>query len=283
MSAELEHWVERAKQGDRRAAEALLSAVQDDLFRMARRMLGTRVEAEDATQEILLKALTHLSEFRGESAFRTWLWRIAIRHLLHAKRGRREQLAGFETLELLLARGEAHSRASDGVGPDDITRAMNGERALIVQELRLACTQGVLLSLARDQRIAWILAEVFELSGEEAASVLEIEIPTYRKRLSRARERLESWMRERCGLVNGANACRCARQVPIARAYGVLDVERLEYARHSGPALRVVAEANEIEAAASVLKAFPNEAAPPAVLARIRALIDSGRYRVFEA
>jgi hypothetical protein len=153
----------------------------------------------------------------------------------------------------------------------------------MAQEVRLACTQGVLLSLQRDQRIAWILAEVFELSSDEAANVLELEIPTYRKRLSRARERLETWMRAHCGLANGANRCRCTRQIPIASAFGVLDIEHLEYARHSGPALRVVAEADEIEAAASILKAHPSEPAPPAILASIRALIDGGRYRVFDA
>jgi len=90
-------------------------------------------------------------------------------------------------------------------------------------------------------------------------------------------------MRAHCGLANGANRCRCTRQIPIASAFGVLDIEHLEYARHSGPALRVVAEADEIEAAASILKAHPSEPAPPAILASIRALIDGGRYRVFDA
>ena len=85
--------VERTKQGERAAAEQLLGAVQHELFRLALRMLGSQPEAEDATQEILLQALTHLSEFRGESAFRTWIWRIAVRHLLRAKKTRREQLA----------------------------------------------------------------------------------------------------------------------------------------------------------------------------------------------
>ncbi|MFI5302795.1 MAG: sigma factor [Polyangiales bacterium] len=69
MSAAIEALVERTKAGDRAAAEALVAGVQDDVYRLAMRMLGMRAEAEDATQEILLQALTHLSEFRCESAF----------------------------------------------------------------------------------------------------------------------------------------------------------------------------------------------------------------------
>jgi len=274
VSGAIEALVEQTKRGDRRAAEALIGAVQDDLFRLALRMLGTRAEAEDATQEILLQALTHLSEFRGDSAFRTWLWRIAVRHLLRAKRSRREEIAGFENLELLVAQGNHLP---------ELPTASDAERALMAQEVRLACTQGVLLSLARDQRIAWILAEIFELSTLDAAEVLEIEPAAFRKRLSRARERLEAWMRSHCGLANGKNPCRCTRQIPIAKAVGVLDVEHLEYASRSGPALRIVAEADEIEAAASILKAHPSERAPASVLASIRALISSGNYRAFDA
>lgn len=274
MSAVLEQLVERTRAGDRHAAEALITAVQDDVFRLALRMLGLRAEAEDATQEILLQALTQLSEFRGESAFRTWLWRIAVRHLLRTKRGKREELASFETLEKLIAQGDTNPSLPD---------VSDAERALMAQEVRLACTQAVVMSLARDQRIAWLLADVFELSSEQAAAVLEIEPAAYRKRLSRARERLESWMRSRCGLANGANPCRCTRQIPVAIDFGVLDVQRLEYARRSGPALRVLAEADEIEAAAAVLKAHSDYGAPASLVAGIRSLIHSGRYVVFKA
>lgn len=162
--------VERTKQGDRAAAEQLLGAVQHDLFRLALRMLGTPSDAEDATQEILLQALTHLSEFRGESAFRTWLWRIAVRHLLRAKKTRREQLASFDTLDELTRQGEKNP---------PLPAVSEAELSLLAQEVRIVCTHGVLLSLERDQRVAWILAEVFDLSSEDAAFVLEIDAATY--------------------------------------------------------------------------------------------------------
>ena len=274
MTVDLNALVERAKAGERRAAEALLAAVQDELFRLSMRMLGLRAEAEDATQEILLQALTHLSEFRGDSAFRTWLWRIAVRHLLRVKTSRREELASFETLELLIARGAQQPASAESSEP---------ERALLAQEVRLACTQGVVLSLDRPQRMSWLLADVFELSSDEAATVLEIDAAAHRKRVSRARERLEGWMRDHCGLADGKNSCRCTRQIPIAAGFGVADINRLEYASRKGPALRIVAEADEVEAAVSVLKAHPDYRASGSLLAGIRALIDSGRYRVFDA
>jgi hypothetical protein len=68
----------------------------------------------------------------------------------------------------------------------------------------------------------------------------------------------------------------------MATAFGVLDPSRLEYARASGPALRILAEADELESTASLLSAHPSYQAPEAVLASIRSLIDSGRYRVFD-
>src|SRR5215831_2903611 len=91
-------WVRAAAAGDRAAAHEVLRAVQDDVYRLALRMLGHPQDAEDAAQEILVIVLTHLGSFRGESAFSTWVWRIAARHLAEVKRGRRED-DSFEALE----------------------------------------------------------------------------------------------------------------------------------------------------------------------------------------
>ena len=278
MSEPLESLVERAKAGDRAAACALVAAVQDDLYRLAFRMLGLRAEAEDATQEILLQALTHLSEFRGESSFKTWIWRIGVRHVLRKKRGQREEAATFDTLEMLAARGEANPPMPD---------LPAAELEVLAGEVRLSCTQGMVMSLDREERLSFIVAEVFELSGEEAAEVLEISAAAHRKRLSRARERLATWMGKYCGLVGEANGCRCERQIPVAMEFGVVDPKHLEYAGHPGVRsarrLPIVRETKEIEAAVEVLRVHRAYAAPSAVLAQIRALIDSGTYRMFDA
>jgi RNA polymerase sigma factor (sigma-70 family) len=272
---EIEELVQRTKQGDRRAAEALVAAVQDGVFRLAMRMLGLRAEAEDATQEILLQALTHLSEFRGESAFRTWLFRIAVRHLLRVRKSRREEVASFETIEMLIAKGD------EGPAPLAMSEV---ESTIMADEVRLACTQAMVLSLEREHRVSWILAEIFELSSEDAAAVLEIDAAAHRKRLSRAREKLGTWMGKHCGIVDAKNACTCARQIPVATSFGVVNRAQLEYAgKTAHPHLPILAQADEIERAAAALKSHPDYAAPSSVLASIRAIIDSGKYRVFDA
>src|SRR5271156_3950351 len=81
----------RARAGDRQALEELIQRHQGWIYNIAVRMLYHPQDAEDATQEILLKALTRLSSFEGRSSFRTWLYRIVVNHVLNMKRGRAEQ------------------------------------------------------------------------------------------------------------------------------------------------------------------------------------------------
>ena len=85
--------VMHARSGDRTALEDLLQHHQGWIYNIAVRMLYHPHDAEDATQEILLKAVTQLSSFAGRSSFRTWLYRIVVNHVLNMKRGRVDQVA----------------------------------------------------------------------------------------------------------------------------------------------------------------------------------------------
>ena len=78
--------VQRAAGGDRAALEETLAGVQELVFNLSLRMLGTFHDAEDASQDILVKVMTRLSSFRGESAFDTWVFRIAVNHLRDYKK-----------------------------------------------------------------------------------------------------------------------------------------------------------------------------------------------------
>ena len=79
---DMERLVDLAASGNRDALEELLGDVQDMVFNLSLRMLGTVPDAEDACQEILIKVMTHLSDFRKESRFSTWVFRVAVNHVL---------------------------------------------------------------------------------------------------------------------------------------------------------------------------------------------------------
>lgn len=83
---ELQALVEKATAGDKEALETLVAGVRDIVFNLSLRMLGTFPDAEDATQDILLKMITHLSSFRGDSLFTTWVFSIAANYLKNYKR-----------------------------------------------------------------------------------------------------------------------------------------------------------------------------------------------------
>jgi len=273
--------VDRAVGGDKNALEGVVRSIQDDVYHLAFRMLGSRADAEDATQEILIQVLTHLAQWRGEASFRTWVWRIGARQIMRRKKSKDELECSFEAIEQVIAAGDANP---------PVPSISDAELMILKRELRLACTEGMLLSLDRDQRIAWILSEIFELESEEAARVLDVDAPALRKRLQRARERLGAWMHSKCGLVNALNACNCLRQIPVALEIGAIRPQDLQFANHpvrQDPPQRKLAvlgaQADAVELAAREFTSQPDYAAPESVLAKIRQIIESKSLKLFDA
>ena len=258
MPAVDERLVRRAAEGDRDALEAVVRAVQDDLYRLALRMLWHPADAEDATQEILVRVVTRLGSFRGEAAFATWAYRIAMNHLLTTRRRRAERAAlSFDEFGADLAAGLDRAYAAPGV--DD---------ALLEEEVKVGCTQAMLLCLDRGHRAAYIVGEVFDLPSDEAAWILELTPAAYRKRLSRARERIRSFMEGHCGLVRAENPCRCRRRIGTAIATGRVDPDHPLFAR-AGAVRRGIAEMEGLHASAAVLRSHPETRAPDALARRV--------------
>ena len=213
----------RAKSGDAAAVEDLIVRHQPWIYNIAVRMLYHPQDAEDATQEILVKALTALSSYEGRSRFRTWLYRIAVNHVLNTKRGRLEP----PTMSFgCYAHGLDRTRDLDL--PDQ--RSVPVDVRLLVEEARLSCTTGMLLCLDREQRLAYILGEIFEVADVVGAELLEISRETFRQRLARARRDLHSFLNDRCGLVNRANPCRCDKKTRGFMQAGYVDPKSLLFA-----------------------------------------------------
>jgi RNA polymerase sigma factor (sigma-70 family) len=268
MSENLETQVARAAEGDKAALDAVLREIKDDVYKLSMRMLGHPADAEDATQEVLVKVLTHLGSYRGESAFRTWVFRVAANHLMNVRRGQRE-IFSFEMMEAFITQGLA-----EGAPPPP-----DGEMRVLAEEVKLGCTEGALLSLDRDQRLAYTLSELLDLDGETAAAVCEVEPAAYRKRLSRARERMSEFMQKHCGIIEPARACRCEKQVGPSVAAGMLDPKRLVYGAH--PRRATPEHVRELDAltdkVGALQRSHPDYATSEAFTEKIRQLIKTDR------
>lgn len=207
MDAErMEELAALAKDGSRRALEELMEGLQGRVFNLSLRMLGHRADAEDASQEILIKVLTHLGSFRGEAALTTWVHRIAINHIFSwlKQKNRRNSFEAYGvSVDKVLTRDWA----------DRIENRM--EMGLMAEEMLISCVQGMLMCLSDNQRLAYILGDIFHLPGEQAAEVLEISPAAYRQRFSRAKKLLFDFMRNKCSLVNPDNPCTCRRMVAL--------------------------------------------------------------------
>lgn len=216
--------VARARSGESDALEELVRRHQHWIYNIAVRMLYHPQDAQDATQEILIKVLTHLSSFEGRSTFRTWLYRIVVRHVLNTKRGRLEP-----AVLTFGCYGHGLDNTPDLDLPDD--RSAPADVRLLVDEARITCTTGMLLCLDRGQRLVYILGEIFAVSDAVGAELLEISPDNFRQRLARARRDLHSFMNDKCGLVNQANPCRCARKTRGFIQVGYVDPQSLLFAR----------------------------------------------------
>ncbi|WP_343210637.1 RNA polymerase sigma factor [Anaerolentibacter hominis] len=209
-----EQLIEKAVSGNQEALETLLVSVQDMVFNLSLRMLGMIPDAEDATQEILIKVMTRLSSFRGESRLSTWVFRIAVNHLKNYRKGMFSKYPlSFE------AYGEDIASGREKDVPD-----MTGgvDHALLEQELKLSCTNVMLQCLDAESRCIYILGTMFRLDSRIAADILNLTPEAYRQKLSRTRKKMASFLGEYCGL-SGTGSCSCKRRVNYAIASHRID------------------------------------------------------------
>lgn len=274
--------LERATRGDLAALDALLHAIQPGVFNLAVRMLGNRDDGADATQEILLKVVTHLGGFRGQSAFPTWVFQVARNHLLTAStRSRESPETSLESLGERLQQGLDFA-ASPGDLPGT-ARVLTPEDKLAARQLALGCTQNMLMALDRGQRLVYILDVIFGLTSREAAEVLGISPVAYRQRLARARSKLDGFASRTCGRVSRDAACRCERQLPALRHRQACEAVRPPtlvalHRREMAEAERRFDGLLRLGDAAAAFRAHPAYAAPEAIVQSIRVVLRAEGY-----
>jgi RNA polymerase sigma factor (sigma-70 family) len=237
-SATLEELARRAVAGDRHAVASVVRALQGNVYGLALRMLWRREDAEDATQEILVRVVTRLAQFDFQCRLETWVYRVATNYLLDVKKSCVErQRLNFSSFADDLSEGLSAD------GPAD------AERSLLTEEVKIGCTLGMLQCLDRPHRLAYVLGDLLELPATDAAQILDLEAPAFRKRLQRAREAIESFTRAHCGLVSDVAACRCNRRAPEAVRLGRVRAESLDFAEAGSSFLEARALIRRVEQA----------------------------------
>ena len=173
--------VERAQKGDKQAFEQLVGKYQRKLGRLLSRFIRDHAEVEDVAQEAFIKAYRALPEFRGESAFYTWLFRIAVntaKNYLTAQ-GRRPPELDVDC-----------SDAEQQEGAEAMHELASPESLVLSDEIH-RMVMATLESLPEDLRTAITLREIEGLSYEEIAEIMGCPVGTVRSRIFRAREAID--------------------------------------------------------------------------------------------
>ena len=172
--------VKRAKKGDSRAFDLLVLKYQGRVAQLVSRYVSNAAEVEDVTQEAFIKAYRALPKFRGDSAFYTWLYRIAA----NAAKNHLVALSRRPTTDLALDDSESYEvpgRLKDNESPDEV---------IMGQQLEAVISQAI-DALPLELKAALTLREFEGLSFDEIAEVLECPIGTVRSRIFRAREAID--------------------------------------------------------------------------------------------
>jgi RNA polymerase sigma factor (sigma-70 family) len=229
--------VSESLNGSKSSLEKLISRHQTFIYNVAWKMVLNPQDAEDITQDILIKIITKLSQFNNKSLFRTWLYRIAVNHILNCKKQRRElQFTDFSTVGNMI----------DQLPDNELSEIEQAQFADTTEDVRISCTAGMLLCLDREQRMTFILGAIFNIDHRLGAEILEITPDNFRQRLSRARKDLHSFMHNKCGLINQSNPCRCPKKTKSFIELGWALPDNLQFnARHVKDIYNSVPQKNE--------------------------------------
>jgi len=217
---ELQALVNKATAGDKKALETLVASVQDIVFNLSLRMLGTFADAEDATQDILLKMITHLSSFRGDSSFTTWVFSIAANHLKNYKK---HMFARYPLSFEYYGDDIENGKVQD---VPDLTQ--NVEKDVLAEELKMSCTNVMLQCLDMESRCIFILGTMFKIDSRIAGDILEMTPEAFRQRLSRIRRKMADFLGQYCGEYGGGR-CKCKDRVNYAIQSHRINPLQLDY------------------------------------------------------
>jgi RNA polymerase sigma factor (sigma-70 family) len=215
--------INEALGGSKTALEHLLKHHYNFIYNVALRYVLSPDDAQDLTQEVIIKVITKLSQYNQQSEFRTWLYRIVFNHFLNSKRRK---------MEYAVVSFDEYGNALDNIPNIALSISEEEELREKVEDAKIGCMTGMLLCLSREQRLVYVLGEIFEIDSKTGSELLEISADNYRQLLSRARKDLYHFMNNKCGLINSNNTCRCPKKTRGFIQAGWVNESNLQFNNH---------------------------------------------------
>jgi RNA polymerase sigma factor (sigma-70 family) len=209
--------------GSKTALGHLLKQHYNFIYNVALRFVLNPEDAQDLTQEAIIKVITKLSQFNQQSEFRTWLYRIVFNHFLNTK---------MQKMEHAVVSFDEYGLALDSIPNQELSAFEEKELAEKVEDAKIGCMVGMLLCLNREQRLVYILGEIFEIESKTGAVLVGMSAENFRQLLSRARKDLYHFMNNKCGLINTRNPCRCPKKTKGFIQAGWVNENNLQFNNH---------------------------------------------------
>ncbi len=224
--------VAAAIQGDGQALEKIILRHQAWIYNIAFKMIMDHDDACDITQEILIKTITNLSSYDSKkAAFRTWLYRVVVNHVLSMKRKKFERrINDFDQYINLIEKLPDHQQTN------------HPEAHFLASEFKIGCMMGMLMCLTRSDRLTFLLGAVFSIKDTVGAELMEISRENFRKKLSRAKQKLFTHMNSVCGHVNPERKCLCKNKYKNFVEMGMLDADNPRYLKPDTMVVKEIVE-----------------------------------------
>ena len=213
--------VQRTLNGEKRALNELVERHQPFIYNLAWKMIGNTQDAEDLSQEALIKIISNLGSFNFKSSFQTWAYRIVRNHFLNDQRKSQLATQNFQQ----------YGKALDEIQNIHLSKSEREEKQDFIKETRLTCMSGMLLCLTKEQRMVFIIGELFRANHNIGSEMMGISKANFRMKLSKARKDIVTFMQQKCGLIDKSNPCRCHKKVTVNLEAGTIDAKNLLYNR----------------------------------------------------
>ncbi|MEE9363129.1 MAG: RNA polymerase sigma factor [Cellulophaga sp.] len=207
--------------GDKVALDMLIKRHYSYTFNISLKMLYSHQDAEDVNQEIWIKTITQLKNFQFKSSFRTWIYRITVYHILDMKK---------KSVEIAISKGfDGYANNLANISSQELNKEEKIVLKEAVEEAKISCMSGMLMCLDREQRLIYVMGDIFNIDHKLGSEIFGIKPDSYRQKLSRARKELFNFMNKQCSLVNTDNPCTCSKKTKGFIKVGYVNPEHLKF------------------------------------------------------